>query len=141
MARLTWQRSGPIQPPPALAVMDPLGTIAQLLDRKDKEIELWRRRRVEWDAERAQMAASWLRWEAEREEHENTAMLGSRACRLIRRMRVERDSQRTTIAELRAEVKVLKAMEAEAAATALTNRQLTVLFARGDALRMLRERD
>ena len=56
-------------------------------------------------------------------------------------MRVERDSLRTTIAELRAEVKVLKAMEAEAAATALTNRQLTVLFARGDALRMLRERD
>ena len=56
-------------------------------------------------------------------------------------MRVERDSLRTTIAELRAEVKVLKAMEAVAAATALTNRQLTVHSTRGDALRKLREPD
>ena len=89
------------------------------------------------------MAATWLRWEAEREEHENTALaaLLSVRHRQIRQMRVERDSLRTTIAELRAEVKVLKAMEAVAAATALTNRQLTVHFARGDALRKLRERD
>ena len=33
--------------------MDPPGPFAQLLDRRDKEIELWRRRSVEWDAERA----------------------------------------------------------------------------------------
>ena len=57
MARLTWQRRSPTACP---GVMDPPGPFAQLLDRRDQEIELWRRRSVEWDAERAQMEASWL---------------------------------------------------------------------------------
>ena len=103
--------------------MDPPGPFAQLLDRRDKEIELWRRRSVEWDAERAQMEASWLRWEAEREEHENTALAARLSVRQIRQMRMERDSLRVTIAQLRAEVKLLT-MEASAPQlSAATNRK------------------
>ena len=103
--------------------MDHPGPFAQLLDRRDKEIELWRRRSVEWDAERAQMEASWLRWEAEREEHENTALAAHLSVRQIRQMRMERYSLRVTIAQLRAEVKLLT-MEASAPQlSAATNRK------------------
>ena len=103
------------------------------------------------------MEASWLRWEAERVEHENTALAARLSARAITQMRVERrelrakNAEKVTIithmrdakykalwravaldeeiAALKAEVKVLKAMEAEAAATADTNRQMTVHFA------------
>ena len=44
------------------------------------------------------MEASWLRWEAEREEHENTALAARLSVRQIRQMRGEMQSLRLTIA-------------------------------------------
>ena len=131
MARLTWQRRSPTACP---GVMDPPGPFAQLLDRRDQEIELWRRRSVEWDAERAQMEASWLHWEAEREEHDNTALAARLSVRQIRQMRGEMHSLRLTIAGLRGSVEALTAMEAAATAEA-ADASIAAGFARAVALR------
>lgn len=107
--------------------MDPPGPFAQLLDRRDKEIELWRRRSVEWDAERAH-------WEAEREEHDNTALAARLSVRQIRQMRGEMRSLRLTIAGLRGSVEALTAMEAAATAEA-ADAYIAAGFARAVALR------
>ena len=80
------------------------------------------------------MEASWLRWEAEREEHENTALAARLSVRQIRQMLVEMHSLRTTITGLRGSVEILKAVGAAATAEA-DEAYIAAGEARVDALR------